>query len=291
MKSKSSLFFGLLLLQSTSAWAQTPGSVSSGATEVANEGKEKVAADPAAITDATELSLQGGGLLAGGNSKSFALTTSAKFLLRRSQSEFNAAAAMNYAQSVARNPDGTRGDGAMDPTVENYQGRLRYDYFFDPKLSAFFAVSGRKDRFQQLDLRLGVDPGVSAYAIRTDQLKLWGELGYNLQVDDFTTEGQAARVLADPDANDPLVDHNVRAYLGYQQRLDNRLSLDTGVELFKSVVREEGFRLNFGAQLTTQLIDRFSFAVGVLTLYDNTPVPGVDKLDVQSSLSFVYSLL
>src|SRR6187431_1243836 len=95
----------LSLFAATSAfgsWAgAAPGTVSTGATEVAAEGKEKAVVPEGEIADATEFSIQGGGLLAGGNARSFALTASTKFLLRRGHNEFNANAAMNYAQSVA----------------------------------------------------------------------------------------------------------------------------------------------------------------------------------------------
>ncbi|HSC86711.1 MAG TPA: DUF481 domain-containing protein [Polyangiaceae bacterium] len=278
-------------LLSTSALAQN---VSSGKTEVAAEGKEKATAVPAAIDDATELTLQGGGLLAGGNARSFALTTSGKFLLRRGPHEFNAGAAMNYAESVAPAVAPTDPKGPMNPTVENYQGRLRYDYFFDEQASGFFAVSARRDRFQGIDLRLGLDPGVSAYAIRNDEIKLWGELGYNFQFDAFNAEAQAARatLVPQPDSLSTRTDHNVRMFLGYAHRMDKRLSLDVGLEGFKSVVEADAWRLNFAAQLTTQLFERFSFAVGAVTLYNNFPgVPGIEKLDVTSSMSFVYQLL
>lgn len=287
MKTTLPLLSLLILSVSSTAFAQATGKVSSGATEVAAEGKEKPVVVDGEIADATELAVQGGGLLAGGNSRSFALTSSAKFLLRRDRHEFNAIAAVNYASS---SPDLEQN---REATVENYQGRLRYDYFYQTNLSAFFASSARRDRFQGLNLRLGIDPGLSAFLFRTQNMKLWAELGYSYQHDIFNAEARVARLSEDP-IPDPLgyrSDHNARGYLGYHQRFEDRLQLDTGLEVFKSVIREDGFRLNFATQLTTQLIDKLSFAVGVNTLYDNTPVPGVRKLDVQSSMSFVYTLL
>ena len=290
---KSPLPLLVVVLGSTAPAAAQVAPVTSGTTEVAKEGKEKAVLPEGEVVDATELSIQGGGLLAGGNARTFALTASTRFLLRRNVHEFHANAAMNYAQSSPPATDGAARPAA-EATVENFQGRLRYDHFFHPRASAFMAVSLRRDRFQGLDLRLGLDPGVSAYAVRSPGLKLWGELGYNFQFDLFDTDAEAARLGLVP-VPDPLgsrVDHNVRAFLGYQHRLDERLSLDVGLEGFKSVVTQTAYRVNFGAQLTTQLFDRFSFAVGVLSLYNNDPgVPGVEKLDVQSSLSFVYSLL
>ena len=55
--------------------------------------------------------------------------------------QFTAAVAANFARG------GKRGE-SVDRTVENYQGLLRYDYFFSPKLAAFLQASGRHDRFQ-----------------------------------------------------------------------------------------------------------------------------------------------
>jgi len=297
MKTYSAGLFLSVSFFGSNALAQVPAAVSSGATEVASEGKEKAVVPEGEIADATELALQGGGLLAGGNARSFALTASTKFLLRRGKHEFNANAAMNYAESVpprdpTASPEAPRADSGT--TVENYQGRLRYDYFFDTRVSGFMAVSARRDRFQGLDLRMGFDPGVSVYAIRDAEMKVWGELGYNLQLDLFNAQAQAARatLVPAPEPLDSRTDHNIRAFIGYQHRLDDRLSLDLGVEGFKSVLSSTAYRFNLGAQLTTQLFERFSFAVGAISLYNNDPgVPGVEKLDVQSSLSFVYTLL
>ncbi len=93
--------------------------------------------------------------MASGNSKQIALTSAGKVRIRRDKHQFTGAAAANFARAAA--PDAP--DQGMQTTVENLQGRVRYDYFFAKHWSLFAAVTGRRDRFQGLDLRLNVDPG------------------------------------------------------------------------------------------------------------------------------------
>src|SRR5690606_38351900 len=90
--------------------------VTSGATEVTTEDLQKAAERADDVTGTTEFDLQGGALVAGGNSQSTALTGSTRFLLRRNVHEASFVAAVNYARS--------RQDGAdqMETTIENYQG-------------------------------------------------------------------------------------------------------------------------------------------------------------------------
>ncbi len=156
--------------------------VTSGATEVTTEDVQKAAERADDVTDTTELDLQGGALVAGGNSESTALTGSTRFLLRRNVHELSFVAATNYARS--RQDE----DEDMETTIENYQARLRYDYFFTNHLSAFMAVQARRDRFQGLNLRMGFDPGLSYAFIRNDSTVFWLEAGYDLQYDILTDE-------------------------------------------------------------------------------------------------------
>ena len=155
------------LAVSASASAQSPTGLSSqapasaGSTEVAKEGFDKVAAPPAEdeSKDTSTLKLTAGGFLSQGNSRTIAATAAADYFLRRSASAFSAMAAVNYGRSAA-------GAGeAYATTVENYQARLRYDYFFVTSVAGFFSVSARRDRFQGLDLRLNLDPGFAYYFI------------------------------------------------------------------------------------------------------------------------------
>src|SRR5688572_21698848 len=150
-----------------------------GTTEVAKEGFQSVAERAAleASKDSTTLKLTAGGFVSQGNSRSIAATAALDYFMRRNSSAFTVAAAANYGRSVPADGD------AYETTVNNYQGRLRYDFFFVNSVAAFLSVSGRRDEFQGLDLRLNLSPGVAYYFIDEKSERLWGELGYDLQYD------------------------------------------------------------------------------------------------------------
>jgi putative salt-induced outer membrane protein len=277
----------------TSASAQAPAGLlnqapaSGGSTEVAKEGFDKVAAVPAeeASKDASTLKLTAGGFLSQGNSRTIAATGAADYFLRRSDSAFSAIAAVNYGRSAA---------GAGEPyatTVENYQARLRYDYFFVTSVAGFFSVSARRDRFQGLDLRLNLDPGFAYYFIDEKSHRLWAELGYDLQYDvrdqDFI---DAAVAVGEAPIDKTEVRHNVRAFVGYDNQLTDALKFAAGAEYLQNVTAAENARLNFDAGLTAQLNQDFSIATTFSLKYDNNPLPGVEKTDVITALNLVYTM-
>ncbi|HEY5374594.1 MAG TPA: DUF481 domain-containing protein, partial [Polyangiaceae bacterium] len=148
----------------------------SGKADVASEGFA-TAVDDKKKDDATEAKIQAGALGSSGNSRSLALTSMGTVRARRGANELSAAAAANYGRSAATP------DAPTQTTMENYQGKLRYDRFVSDRLAAFVSLSGRRDRFQGLDLRLNMDPGLAYYFVQDPKHQLWGEAGYDLQFD------------------------------------------------------------------------------------------------------------
>ncbi len=278
----ATLATGLSLLFST---ASLKAEVYSGPAEVVVDGTEAMKETPDEIANATEWNIQAGGVVAGGNTKSAAGTAGSRFMLRRGRSELAAILAANYARS------GTEDSSGLETTMENYQGRVRYDYFWTRKLSSFLAVQARRDRFQGLNLRLGVDPGLSYFFLRRESLRLWTELGYDFQYDVLTQETLDLAETEGTQRDRTETDHNFRAYLGYEQRIDDRLKVLTGLELYKSFVYEPSYRINWTTEVQTQLVDSFSLAIGSTAMYNNAPLPGVKKFDVTSSVNFVYTFL
>jgi putative salt-induced outer membrane protein YdiY len=287
-----SLLIGVAV--SAPALAQQPSGlsnsapVSGGTTEVAKGGFQAITPPPAAdqSKDASTLKLTLGGFLSQGNSRSLALTGVADYFLRRSASQFSAQAAVNYGRSAP-------GNGLpYETTVSNYQGRVRYDYFFATGVAGFLSASARRVRFQGLDLRLNIDPGLAYYFIDVKDHRLWGELGYDLQYDvrnrDFI---DAAAVAPEPALIDHTeVRHNVRAFVGYDNDLTSTLKFDTGLEYLQNIKDTENARINFDAALTTQLNDSFSVAMSFSVKFDNNPLPGVEKTDLITALNLVYTM-
>lgn len=255
-----------------------------GSTEVAKEGFQNVAERPVEESkDTSALKLSAGGFLSQGNSRTLAFTSAVDYLLRRSESQFGAIAAVNFGRSS------TGPDVPYETTVENYQARVRYDYFFATSLAGFASVSARRDRFQGLDLRLNFDPGLAYYFIDEKDHRFWAELGYDFQYD---VRNQDVIDAATPPGSLEKTEkrHNVRAFVGYDNQLSDAVKFGTGLEYLQNVTAAENARLNYDAALTAQLNQDFSIATTFSLKFDNNPLPGVEKTDMILALNLVYTM-
>lgn len=274
----------------TRASAQSPEGLmkqdpaSKGSTDVAKEGFEKTAERPKEVTDATELKISAGGLLATGNSRTMAFTGAGNFRLRRAENQLTVDAAGNYARGAAPGEN-------TKTTVENVQGRARYDRFLSKQWALFFAESARRDRFQGLNLRLNTDPGVAYYFLEEVKHRAWTELGYDLQYDIRRDDALAAAAAKGTPIDKTQIRHNVRAFAGYENSLSQAVQFHTGVEYLQAVVDTENWRLNWDVGLTSQISSNFSLATTFSLRYDHNPLPGVRNTDTTTAMSLVYSLL
>lgn len=297
MKNRGACCVALLvpLSVSASAHGQAPTGLmnrapaTGGSTEVAKEGFQTVAERAADESkDAATLKLTVGGFVSQGNSRTIAVTGATEYFLRRGASALSALAAVNYGRSA---PDQ---DTPYRTTVENYQGRVRYDYFFTTSVAGFFSVSARRDKFQGLDLRLNFDPGFAYYFIDEKSHRLWAELGYDLQYDlrngDFIAEQEAAALPDLIEIEDSEVRHNVRLFVGYDNQLTDALKFSSGLEYLQNVTESENARINFDAGFTAQVNQDFSVATTVSVKYDKNPLPGVENTDLIMALNLVYTM-
>lgn len=273
---------------------------SAGSTEIEGQGKFGTAAtqpeDDASKHDVTELTVTAGGLLSTGNARAGAVTGSANFRLRRKIHQFGAVAVGNYGAAA------TAKDGPIEPNVSNVQGRLRYDGFITDRWSAFLMTTGRHDRFQGLDFRLNVDPGIAFYILPKKNHRLWLEVGYDFQYDVRRDDA----IIQRDDMGVPVLDamgntiqiadktqtvHAARVYLGYSNRLSEKVSFDTGLEYLQSLLKGDTFRLNWDNALTTQLWGRLSLAATFTLRYENHPLPDVRRLDTITAMNLVFRFL
>jgi putative salt-induced outer membrane protein len=257
-----------------------------GTESIATSGFEtKAKPDEATSKDALDLKVSAGGLSSEGNARSIGITSSAKFRIRRETNQLSVALGQNYGRA-ATSPDA---DTAI--TVENYQGRARYDRFLGGGFAVFVAMSGLRDRFQGLDLRLNLDPGIAYYFVDEAKQQFWSELGYDLQYDFRRTE----KVLEAFNKGTPIdkaeTRHSGRLFLGYQNSLNKAVTLDTGLEYLQALSQTENWRLNWMVGLNSQIGGDFSIALTFNLKYDNNPLPGVKNTDAVTAISLVYSLL
>ncbi|MBX3188788.1 MAG: DUF481 domain-containing protein [Labilithrix sp.] len=243
--------------------------------------------DPHQVTDFT---LAAGGLFTAGNARTIALTSAAKLRLRRDEHQFSTAIAANVARAGKK-------DEPTETTVENYQGLLRYDYFLDDRVSLFLQSTLRRDRFQGLDMRLNVDPGVAYYFFDTGKHRLQGELGYDLQHDvrrdasraQSVPEGSPPGTPAPPPLDKTRTLNNVRLFFGYENKLRKEVSFVASFEYLQSFEDYETFRMVGDVGLKSNVADSLALATTYTIRYENLPLPNVEKADSIASLTLVYS--
>lgn len=258
---------------------------SEGKTDVATSGFDKVDKNKPDSKDATELEVSAGGLASAGNSRSIAATSAGKFRMRRGSDQVGAGIAANYAESAVN-----KGEG-LQTTVENFQGKVRYDRFLAGSFAVFGSVSARHDRFQGLELRINLDPGLGYYFIDEDKQQLWFEGGYDFQHDirrdDAISEAYAQGYYLGK-TNDR---HSVRGFVGYSSELNESVKVSTGLEYLQGFNPATNYRLNWDGAVTSAVGKGFSIATAVSVRYDHNPIPGVENTDIVTSISLVYHLL
>lgn len=291
-----------LAFLSSIASAQTPASgimkhdaATSGSTEVAGTTFESSAVpDQAKQNDATEAKVLAGGMTASGNSRSIAATGSLQSRIRRGSDQGTAAAAVNYGRSPS---DPTDRDSKMVTSVENYQAKLRYDRFLTERFTVFGALSLRRDRFQELNLRLNLDPGVGYYFVSEPKQQLWGELGYDFQFDVRTQKAIDASEAANAaDSSVEVLDktdvrHSARLFVGYANNITDNFGGQTGSEYLQGIPDTEYWRLNWDIGVNSKISGNFSLAVTFSLKYDHHPLPNVAKVDTAAAVSLVYQLI
>lgn len=270
--------------QSAPAGTMKQDAASSGKTEVASSGFATVAKNEH-LTDTTEAKVQAGAVLATGNARSLAVTSLGSFLARRGMNELSLAGAANYGRSSSKAGE------PVETTMENYQGKLRYDRFLSERFAVFTALSARRDRFQGLDLRLNLDPGLAYYFVQEPKQQLWAEVGYDLQFD-IRRKGVIAAAAAEGNALEKTdTRHSGRLFAGYKSALNEAVSFNTGVEYLQGLADTEFWRLNWDLGFTAAIATRFSLATTFSLRYDNHPLVGVEKTDTLTAVNLVYTLL
>jgi putative salt-induced outer membrane protein len=251
----------------------------SGSTEIAGQGQFAAAAAAleAESSDATELELATGGVLSSGNAFAAAITGQGRFRVRREIHQGAVQVVGNYGRAdVPRLDDnGVVLGKERDTTVSNLQGQARYDAFFAKHWSAFGMATLRRDRFQGLDLRLNVDPGIAFHVLAEARHRLSIEAGYDFQYDIRRDEAIADKT---------QVNHAARLFVGYNNSVSDRITLDTGLEYLQSFLVARRFRVNWVSALGIQLAGRVGLAVTFTLRYEHQPLPEVQPLDTITAI-------
>jgi putative salt-induced outer membrane protein YdiY len=239
--------------------------------------------------DATEWALTFGALYVSGNAQLLAITGGSTFRLRRGSDQLSAAAAVNYSEASTPPATATTPAGPTTTTVDNQQGKIRYDRFFTENFAGFLGVQARRDRFIGVDLRLQVDPGVSYYLVNEKRTQFWGELGYDflydIRRDDSLTQADGTKL--DKTASV----HSARAFVGFKEKWNDDVALTAGLEFLQGLSNTNIQRLGGDFALTSKLAKRLALATAFSFRYDSQPLPGKQNIDTTTSLNLVVTLL
>jgi putative salt-induced outer membrane protein len=180
----------------------------------------------------------------------------------------------------------------VETTAQNLQARLRYDRYLLESLSLFLIGTGRHDRFQGLDFRLNVDPGVKYLFVKTDLTSFWGELGYDFQYDvrrDDALPQVDAMGNPLPSLDKTATDHSARLFIGFKHAFNKEVTFGTGVEYLQSFLKEERARINYDALFAANVGGGLALGLGFSARYDHAPLPGKKTLDTATTMSLIYS--
>jgi len=277
------------LTLATGALSQAPAAPTGAPPPEAKPVVEAPKAPPAPPTiedplDGTTASVSMGGMLTTGNSRNVALSANGNVETRFGSNGLGGSLLGNYARGASQGE-------AVRVTTENVQGRIRYDRYLTDPFAVFLLNTGRHDRFQGLDFRYNLDPGVKYLFLREATNLLWTELGYDLQHD---LRRDDARLVTDASGNlvqldKTQTDHSSRLFVGYKRGFNKEVTLAASVEYLQSFVDLEWARLNFDALLAAKLVGGLTFGFGFSARYDNLPLAGKANLDTASTLSLVYA--
>jgi hypothetical protein len=255
--------------------------------------------------DGTSVTLSAGGQLATGNSRLLAITGNGVYASRYGSNGFGASILGNYGQGA---PPGS----SIVETAENLQGRIRYDRYVLDHMSLFLIATGRHDKFQGLDFRLNIDPGVKYIFVDEKATSFWGEAGYDFQYD-IRDDSPATLDVVDSTTMMPVfipgtmtqemitrtaTDHSARLFVGLRHAFNDAVTFSTGLEYLQSFAASRDqyntaatgtdYRLNYDAIFAAKVGGGLSVGFAFTARYDHDPIPGKEALDTTTSVNLIY---
>ncbi len=254
--------------------------------------------------DETSWSISAGGVFNSGNTRSWQLNAGTDFRLVRGRHALGANFSFNYGRADIKDENNLF-TGYTD-TVRNANTAVRYDFFLTDNDAIFLAAKHRWDTFAGLDTRLQLQAGYLRNFFKREKHRFWGEIGYDFTYDNFDPDP-----LPNPDADAAICDatmgsdptdpscfadgtqivHAARVYIGYDNHLNDNVQFLAGAEVLINVEELEDVRLNFDAALRSTIIDSLQIELKFRLQFDNVPVPGNVKVDTNTTVSLIYTLL
>lgn len=239
--------------------------------------------------DMTDWTVGAGGSMNAGNTQNYTLNMGSSFAIVRGShglalnGQFNIGAADLTPQKSA--PPNTTPH--LERNSQNFLGRARYDFFMTRLDAMFVGLQYRWDPFAGLDFRQQYQVGYQRNFVRTDKHRLWAEIGYDYTHDNTTTAVDNVGC-----SGDTCNYHSVRAFLGYDNRLNSHVNLLSGFELLENLQQASHVRFNWQTNLTTRVAERLAIETKFRWLYDSRPAGSTKyRNDAQLVLALVFDLM
>ena len=258
---------------------------------VVSQQPEKIAVRPT-VVNRTLLNVAFGGVLMGGNTKSYAANLGFRFGLNRERHQLTleALGSLGYSRQSGQMGE----EPALEPTAQNTIARARYDQFVSASDALFVAMAPRHDSFAGLKLRLQNQVGYSRnFYAHADAHRLWGELGYDFTYDHFMEpEGESEQEMSMDDEEQKKSNnvHSARIFFGYTNHLSTTAHMSVGAETLLDFMDKDNVRVNGLAELTSSVTQSFKLGVQSRVMFDNVPAPDVgNTTDVIVAVQLVYT--
>lgn len=187
------------------------------------------------------------------------------------------------------------------PKVSNQLVRTRYDAFLPLNFVAFFQAQWRRDRFQGLDTRLNLDPGIGYYFLDTQTNRVWVQAGYDFQLDVRDTwrtydadddgnifldaEGNPTRIL---DIVAPA--HQVRLFLGTDNNVRDQAQIKASLEYLRNFLDPSKYIVNGEFSANAHLIAGVSLGLSLVVRHEAEPLPRIEPTDTLFTFNVLYKL-
>ncbi len=157
-------------------------------------------------------------------------------------------------------------------TQRRTYGQLKYDYFFDPKMYAWAAVSGENDFGANLKLRTTIGAGVGYQFHDDKQWKVQGEVGLAYVDEDFK------ELPATPSSDKDYLAARL-AYKADYTSEDGKWTAGNWGEIFPSLESGDDISARLDTHGRVNLTDKMFAQLQWIMSWDNTPSTGSDRVD------------
>lgn len=234
--------------------------------------------------DTTSLNASAGGSFNTGNTRSYQITAGGEFRLVRNPHGVGASVAFAYGRADAPADTSDR----MLETIKNLNAKARYDFFLTQNDALFLATGFRWDPFAGIKRRNQGLLGYLRYFVVEEKQRFWGELGYDLTSDSY----QQLPMQDPPDPRNKIF-HSARAFLGYDNQLNEAVTYLGGLEVLLDVETPKHVRLNFDNALRSALGGAFKLELKFRLAADSTARSdrGAAPIDTATLISLLYTLI